>query len=118
MLANWLSNSTPYNFYATRVGDPQNSSIVNDPYITERWHQLWAFENMMDEAKKSQLAKEIAIQDLRNAYQIQMPVPTLYRIWWPWVQNYHGEWSVGYMNTLNFAKWIWTDMDMKQSMGY
>jgi hypothetical protein len=41
---------------------------------------------------------------LEQAYVIQLPCPYSYFAWWPWVQNYHGDYSVGSINQYNFLQ--------------
>ncbi|MFC1954104.1 ABC transporter substrate-binding protein [Chloroflexota bacterium] len=105
---------SPYTqLYVYPEESPYNLSYVNDPYISEQQSQIWAFENMKDEAKQNELLKESVLQQLEQAYIITPPCPYVYTMWQPWVQNYHGEFSVGYASRFNFPKWIWLDQDLK-----
>ena len=48
---------------------------------------------------------------------LQLPAPFVYDTWQPWVRDYNGERQVGYINPyFNWARWIWYDQDMKESM--
>jgi hypothetical protein len=39
-------------------------------------------------------------------------------MWWPWVENYRGEGSLGYDNQAAFTRFIWLNQALKKSMGY
>jgi hypothetical protein len=45
-----------------------------------------------------------------------MPAPYVFRLWWPWIKNYHGEPGVGQFAQLNYTKHIWIDQDLKEEM--
>jgi peptide/nickel transport system substrate-binding protein len=53
-----------------------------------------------------------------KVWTIPYPRAYNYTVWWPWLKNYHGEVSVGYLNGFSWATWAWLDQDMKKSMGY
>ncbi len=55
---------------------------------------------------------------LDQAYVISRPMYPTSNFWWPWVKNYSGEVSVGYIRWDNWVTWVWIDEDLKQSMGY
>ena len=49
--------------------------------------------------------------------QLDLPVPLSYRVWQPWLRDYHGEDSVGYVRAFHeWAEWVWYDQDMKAEM--
>ena len=53
-----------------------------------------------------------------QAPYIWLPTQYVYSAWWPWVKNYSGEYSVGYIRYDSWATWIWIDEALKESMGY
>ena len=71
-----------------------------------------------DDAKWMQLLKDITPFYLEQSVGIWMPLPQEYRMWWPWVLNYHGEGSLGYDNQMAFTRYVWIDQALKKSMGY
>ncbi|OGO39305.1 MAG: hypothetical protein A2147_05560 [Chloroflexi bacterium RBG_16_57_8] len=54
---------------------------------------------------------------LDQAYVISRPIYPLTNFWWPWVKNYTGEYSVGYIMYETWAQWVWIDGALKTSMG-
>lgn len=110
--------SLPHKFLEAKPGSIFNLSIVDDPYMNERLAEVWGWENMEDQPLKTKLVHEMSLHFLDEACAIQLPNPYLYIAWWPWVQNYHGEYSVGSINQYNFPKWIWLDQGLKKEMGY
>jgi peptide/nickel transport system substrate-binding protein len=71
-----------------------------------------------DDAKWIQVIKDIHPFILGEAVGVWMPLPYGYRVWWPWLQNYHGEGTIGYDNQLALSWYVWIDQNMKKSMGY
>ena len=53
---------------------------------------------------------------LDQAWAIPYPKARGYRLCWPWVKNYHNEFSVGYWNEGNWSKWTWIDQNLKEQM--
>lgn len=118
MIAPWLLSSHPYDFTELDPIHDMNCSIVDDPYINEKRAVLNAYENKENKALRDKYAKELSLYSLDKAYVIQTPAPYQYRLWWPWLKNYHGELVVGMYNYYNFAHWVWIDQDMKKAMGH
>jgi peptide/nickel transport system substrate-binding protein len=71
-----------------------------------------------DVAKADAIYKEFAKEMMGKVWTIPYPRPYNYTVWWPYLKNYHGEISVGYLNGFSWAMWAWIDQDMKKSMGF
>ena len=71
-----------------------------------------------DADKVAALLKESVPFTLEQCVGIWLPVPHGYRFWWPWVQNYHGEGSLGYDDQGCISHYLWIDEALKESMGY
>ncbi len=106
----------PHELKYTIPDDYTNTGKVNDPVDNEARSRIWAFENMNNYAERDRLLKEAALHDMEQMYWIQMPAPYIFHFWQPWVQNYHGEHSIGASKLYNFPMYIWLDQDMKQAM--
>ena len=92
-----------------------NCSYIDDPYVMkvrEQMQNVW----IANPAEADKIHKEFMKYVLDQAWVIPKPMPPLYNIWWPWVKNYHGELSIGYDNTHNYAKYVWVDQELKQKM--
>ena len=63
-----------------------------------------------DNAKFNKAIKDITPVILKDAVGVWLPVTNKYIMWWPWVQNYHGE-SLGI-----HVKYIWIDQELKKSL--
>jgi hypothetical protein len=37
-------------------------------------------------------------------------------MWWPWVKNYHGEYSIGYYDFYLSSKYTWRDLALKKQL--
>jgi peptide/nickel transport system substrate-binding protein len=72
---------------------------------------------IVDDAKADNIHRELMKYVLAQAWIIPMPGGTSYSLWWPWLKNYYGPMSLGYMNTDNWVIWAWVDQDLKKSMG-
>jgi len=55
---------------------------------------------------------------LDQAYAILVPGNPQSVFWWPWLKNYTGGVSVGYLAQPNWIQWVWLDPDLKKKMGY
>ncbi len=93
-----------------------NSSYIDDPVLNAaRDEMLAAFP---DEAAMDAIHRDLMPYLLKHVYVLGLPAGHYYLFWWPWVQNYNGEGSVGYYNTGNYIQYIWIDQEMKEDMGY
>jgi peptide/nickel transport system substrate-binding protein len=95
-----------------------NATDVTDPYIGEKYDEIQ--ETLVDEGQAAAMAihKELMKYVLDQAWAIPYPKAPGYNMWWPWLQNYHGEFSIGNWNEGNWVKWVWIDEALKKSMGY
>jgi len=93
-----------------------NNSHVNDPPgtdpIIEAAYNKQCEYVMVDYPAADEVTKEAYKYCLGEAFLIPMPAPWGWRVWQPWVKNYHGE-GGGYKFWL---KYTWVDEDLKASM--
>lgn len=71
-----------------------------------------------DDEKVRQTVKAVVPHILDNAWGVWLPLPNLYWMWWPWVQNYSGETNFGHIATHLYRNYIWMDEELKEAMGY
>jgi len=116
MFSSGMTHGYNYNFLNLGPTALHNWMMINDPYINERKAALLSWENMGNRAKQAQLAKEITLRDLSQAWWIQPPTPYVYTMWWPWVKGYHGEYSLGFYNQGLWSAYVWVDQELKESM--
>jgi len=55
---------------------------------------------------------------LEQAWAIWLPAYYSYTMWWPWLQGYHGESTVGYDEQELWTQYFWIDQALKKSMGH
>jgi len=94
----------------------ENLSIISDQRQIETVALIDQYRGDWPELQK--VWKEFIPYFLDKCWIIETPTPYQYTMWQPWVQNYHGEFSVGYYNFYNFVNYIWLDTNLKKSMGY
>ncbi|MFC2070338.1 ABC transporter substrate-binding protein [Chloroflexota bacterium] len=101
-------------FYGiTRAG---NLSYLDDPVVaTEK--AKWDPLTLTDPATCMVIHKELMKYVLDQAWAIPGVNPPQRHLWWPWVNNYHGEYGMG-RSIMVYTKYVWMDTDMKKSMGY
>jgi ABC-type transport system substrate-binding protein len=92
-----------------------NSSYVNDPLVAETAAKMSDYIGV-DDAKLMQLHHDLMPYVLEQCWVIAKPNPWGYFIWWPWVKDYEGAYSVGYVNYYLYYKYRWQDVDMKFKM--
>ncbi len=91
-----------------------NLSLIDDPVLNKARDEMGAA--FPDEARVDKIHAEMLPYLFEQCYTIPLPGQRYYRFWWPWVKNYSGEASIGYYNTFSYAKYIWIDQELKQSM--
>jgi len=96
-----------------------NASKVDEPYIQQMLDSAKvAIIDQMNESAADAIIKELMAFVLDQAYAIPYPKAPGYRMWWPWIKNYNGEWSMGNWNADNWVQYVWVDEDLKDTMGY
>jgi peptide/nickel transport system substrate-binding protein len=107
----------PFRLLHLRQESFDNRSFFDSPYARQTYESINKVIGKND-AEVNRLIKEIGVYSLQQAWAIWMPGAHLYTMWWPWVQNYSGEGTIGYDGQELYIHYIWTDMAMKKAMGY
>ena len=93
-----------------------NVSHVNNPPgtdpIIEAAYNRQCETVMVDYPAADKAFKDVIPYILEQAFLIPMPAPWGWRVWQPWMRDYHGE-GGGYKFWL---KYTWVDQDLKESM--
>lgn len=98
--------------------DPSNPSFWSDEKVIEAYETVQANIGKNDAAMVKAL-REIGPHILDNAPYVFLPAPYGYAMWWPWIQNYRGETTVGASSIAHLERmYIWMDQDIKRAMGY
>jgi peptide/nickel transport system substrate-binding protein len=96
-------------------GHEENTSAwVNDDY-TKQYDQAFAER---DPVKSLALKKTMALKMLDAATMVPTPVHATYAYAWPWIKNYYGEISAGFMQFNPMLKLLWIDQALKTKMGF
>jgi peptide/nickel transport system substrate-binding protein len=94
-----------------------NPGYIDDPVVNEAREKMMAL-SIVDDPAADAIHRELMKYVLAQAWIIPMPGGVNYYLWWPWLKNYYGALSVGYINTDNWVTWAWVDKDLKRAMGY
>jgi peptide/nickel transport system substrate-binding protein len=100
------------------VGSLTNCSFVDDPRVAEAEKQV--YELWLEPAKQADVIKT-TLYDLIATTAPVLPNVGIHAfiMWWPWIQDYDGEWCIGYVGNWPDAQhYVWLDTDMKAEMGY
>ena len=73
---------------------------------------------LTDQIAAMKIFKELMKHVLDQAYVVSRPIYPQPTFWWPWLKNYSGEQSIGYIMGNTWAKWVWIDQALKKSMGH
>ena len=93
-----------------------NFSLIDDAFVWDATdHMLTTAITDLDAAMTE--TRELMKYLLEGAWVIPTPRYPTYNLWWPWLKNYSGEWSMGWL-AITWPWWIWVDQDLKASMGY
>ena len=95
----------------------QNQSHLNDPKIEAAAAEMAKYIGI-DMPKLFQIGRDMIPYLLGQAYFIQLPQPYTYRMWQPWVKNYHGEQTLNWATGNNFVQYAWIDQALKTSLGH
>jgi len=106
--------TNPFRFSELRWGTGMTTYVIKDPVIEELFIQNYA--EYFNPAKRMEIVKKANLHALSQAYYIYLPTPYVYRMWWPWLKNYHGEHSVGFQDVWRWPKFIWIDQELKAEM--
>ena len=109
------STSSPFQMITFRTGASRNTSMVSDPWLDKKYIEI--SENFFDLDKRSKiLREEVVPYVLDKCWYIQPPERIFYFAWQPWLKNFYGCYSVGYLEFGNIAKYAWLDLDLKEKM--
>jgi peptide/nickel transport system substrate-binding protein len=90
-----------------------NGSRVHDKVVEAAVKQMITAVSTQGQGAADKIHRELMKYVLDQAWAVPYPKAPGYRLWWPWVKNYHNEFSVGYWNEGNWSKWTWIDQDLK-----
>ncbi|UCD09602.1 MAG: ABC transporter substrate-binding protein [Dehalococcoidales bacterium] len=107
----------PFRLLMVREESFDNRAYFEHPFTRQSYEDINKVIGKND-TEVNRLIKAVGKFSLEQAWGIWMPAPLRYTMWWPWVQNYHGESTVGYDGQQIYNHYIWTDMALKKSMGY
>jgi len=94
-----------------------NPAYIDDPVVNEARDKMQAL-SIVDDPAADAVHRELMKYVLAQCWVIPNPGGVSYSLWWPWLKNYYGPLSVGYLNTGSWVEWAWVDQDLKKSMGY
>ena len=102
---------------STLVGKTRNNcSMINDQKVTDAVAH-WNTTAITDVPAAMAETKDLMKYVLDQAWVIPAPRYPQYTFWWPWLKNYSGELTMGWI-----AAWwprnIWVDQTLKKTMGY
>ncbi|MFC1900017.1 ABC transporter substrate-binding protein [Chloroflexota bacterium] len=117
ILKGCVDYSFPFRMLMLREESFDNPAYFEDPFTRESYEASNAVIGKND-AEANRIIKEVGKFSLEQAWAIWMPARHTYTMWWPWIQNYHGESTLGYDGQNLYAYYIWTDENMRRSMGY
>jgi peptide/nickel transport system substrate-binding protein len=111
------SGATPQAFHNFRPDDAGNTAMIDDP-IVNKLIADFADKFMIADDESWPLIGEATPYILEQSWYLTLPAPYTFQLWWPWVKNYNGEYSLGGGHFYNFTHYIWIDQELKKSLGY
>ena len=106
-----------YYLWDVEPGQVWNQSCISDDRAIEAVMDLKRNLGRND-AEVVRIMREINPYLLELSHGLWLPGPTSYCMCWPWLKNFHGEWSMGSNAQERFWTFVWVDEDLKSSMGY
>ena len=90
-----------------------NGSYISDPKAEAAWTEVQKYV-FTDIAAADRVHKEWVKYPLDQVWAIPYEYAPMHHFWWPWLKNYHGEYSIGYDTEYKWTTWAWVDQDMKE----
>ena len=108
----------PWFFYEIRQENFDNCAFYEHPR-TRAAYEACQPTVMRDAAESWRILREITPFMLEECVVGgYLPVPYVYDMWWPWLQNWFAATRIGQWEPETNIRYAWVDMDMKRSMGY
>jgi len=107
----------PYMFYCEIASNFWDCSFWSDPRIDAAYEDVKKYLGVND-VEIVRILRETSPIILENAWGVFLPIPYNYMLWWPWYQNYRGEFDLCYNAQGRDRTFIWIDEELKRSMGY
>jgi peptide/nickel transport system substrate-binding protein len=118
MLMAGIKSSHPYMLLNVRnPGSLDNRSMYTHPRVEETFKEI-SHNIGRNDAEVARLVREIGTFLLEESWAVFLPINYVYTMWWPWLQNYHGEQDLGYCNQFKQWYYVWVDESLQKSMGY
>jgi peptide/nickel transport system substrate-binding protein len=92
-----------------------NDSMWTDPYVDTQYAKA---AGTIDINAQNAIVKDLAIYEMEQVPSVPIGAPYNSVVWWPWLQNYYGEWNSGHFDEISILAATWVDQKMKQTMGY
>jgi len=96
-------------------GEWNNFALYDNEYFTA---QLLEAEQMLNAVEQDAVLRELFEILVDEVVYIAVGAPYLLTYWWPWVNNYYGEFEVSCWSRSHLMAAAWIDQDMKADMGY
>ncbi len=112
-----LMTQFPFRLLEWRKESFDDHSFFDSETIRAAYEEISAKVGI-DDARVAEILKGLVPYMLEQNIQIWCPAYEIYNTWWPWMQNYHGESTMGYFNPHQHIHYIWVDEALKKSMGY
>jgi peptide/nickel transport system substrate-binding protein len=102
-------------FTRLATGMPLNYAMISDPIIDQAALDVAAAGT--DAVRKMETFKPMVNYLLQKSYMLVLPAQNSFVMWQPWVKSYSGETMIGHIYTMwNFPKYVWTDVNLKESL--
>jgi len=108
--------AAPFKLVEIKYPSTSNYARWYDDHFMEMHTSIWSVDMIGNLDAKIAVGREMNLYVIPKAVGIGLPFNDAYRVWWPWVKNYRGEYGIGYMDCYNFAKFVWIDQDLKAEM--
>jgi peptide/nickel transport system substrate-binding protein len=92
-----------------------NDSEWHDPTFDQMYAKAAA---TIDITQQNALTKALAIYEMEAVPSDPIGAPYDSVYWWPWLQNYYGEWNTGHFCETSLLAALWIDQNMKSTLGY
>jgi len=97
-------------YYSTAFWNVQQ---VNDSYFDEMLDEI---SKCADETMRNKMIKDLNVYFIDQGWVLSFPMQYIYNFWQPWLNSYHGEYSLGLYNPAAICARVWIDRDLRKAV--
>ncbi len=109
--------SMPWHMFEVRADNADGVAFYERPETRAVYETINNYLGR-DDSVWIKALKDIVPFMIEDPWGIYLPIAETDTMWWPWMQNFRGETSIGNFTPETHVMYTWVDQEMKKAMGY